>query len=166
MKKLYVDRIIDMDSDGGSFISESEFSKENHRLSFILKNEKLESVSILASDCCLSLKLTKEELLFIEEQLFIKKIEVDDTPLSIDRIIEIDKLYSPIIETVTFKIRFNEQSFPLNVHFKRGDLYCVTTPNYGTFNDENPIIELHLKEDKKKQIEKYLLNDKIKHSKV
>lgn len=166
MQKLYVDRIIDMDSDGGSFISEEDFPHKSNRLSFILKDGKLESVSILAGDCCLELRLTEEELLFIEEQLLIKKIEVDNNPLCIDRIVETDESYSPIIETVKFKIKSSEKGFLLTAHFKRGNLYCVTAPNYGTYHEESPIIELHLSEDKKKQIEKYIFSDKLNYSRI
>jgi hypothetical protein len=133
-----VNKVIEYDADGGMFISNSV--SDNQEIFFTFDQGRLSEISILLTDTVYSLLISEEELLFIEEQLRVKRWEV--MPFSFKKIEKVVWDNYPIMKRVQFSIEDGEDIF--TAHYKDWKLHSVTVPFFNSYTQkkEHALLEL------------------------
>lgn len=102
------------------------------------------------------LKLSSDELLFIEEQLNAKTIESVLSALKVKEIVDHDKKYLPVQESVTFKCFENDSE--VTAHIYEGAKEAVFTVKYfSTYDSENRSLKLELDPKTKVRLKQEIL---------
>lgn len=152
MIKIYVDRLFNKDNEGARFtVFESDTLLD---CSFDSKGN-LQYVVKMFGDIPVELKLTEEELVFINEQLEVKELECLPL-LSVEESLgKEETMFSPVTHVRRFRIK--EKALEVSAHYFNDELIGFTTPYYCSSEKELKHISLNLKKD----IEKKLITEQM-----
>lgn len=152
MIKIYVDKVIDKDSEGARFTTlDSDIVLD---CSFDGKGN-LQNVVKLFGDIPVELKLSEEELTFINEQLEVKEVECYPS-LSVEESLGKEETpYSPVSFIRRFRIK--EKALEVTAHYFNDELIGLTTPYYCSSEKELKHVSLNLR----KEIEKKLISEQM-----